>query len=120
MTKSLNGIDGGIEQRPHSCPQRSIGRLNAAALCRLQDGRDFLVRIGMDFQELGDDRVGIEADGVRVGSQVRAAENPAWPLRDVVSLQRLEQRQFDLGLFRDRAERDPFLLAHGPKASTET
>src|SRR4029077_17356414 len=97
----------------------STGRVAVPALYRLQNGRDFFVGIGMDFQELADDRVGVEANGLRVGAQVRAPEDAPRPLRDVVTFQRLEKRELDLCLFSDRRERDPLLLARGPESNAE-
>jgi hypothetical protein len=119
MTTAMKRIDGGIEKETDPGSRRSIIGFGTS-LRRLQDGRDFFLRIGTDFQELGDDGVGVEADGLRVGAQVRAAEYSARPLRDVVSFQSLEQRELDLCPFGDRAERDLVSLTHRPKASTET
>ena len=66
--------------------------------------RDDLNRIGVHLQELADDDVGVEADGVRVGANEGAAKDPRRPLGHVVPFQGVQQRQLDLGLLRDRDE----------------
>ena len=53
-------------------------------------------RIGEAFQKFADDDVGLEVDGVGIGADERAAEDSPRPVRHIVSLQRLEQRQIDL------------------------
>src|SRR5205814_8696103 len=63
--------------------------------------RDNFNRIRVELQELAEDNVGLEADGVSIGANEGAAKNTRWPVRDVISLQRFQQRQLDLRLFRD-------------------
>ncbi len=69
----------------------------------------------MHLEELADDSVGIETDGVRVGAYVGTAKDPGGPLRHVVALESFEHRRLDLRPRGDLGERDASLftvLAH--------
>ena len=70
----------------------------------------------MPLDELANRRGRIQADRLRVGANVRPAEDTERPVREVVALQRLEQREFDFGLVGNRRERDlsPFALQPEP------
>ena len=60
----------------------------------------------MEFQEFADDDLGIETDGVSVGANEGATKNARWPVRDVISLQRFQERLLDLRLLRYGGEPD--------------
>src|SRR5262245_61081408 len=60
----------------------------------------------MNFQELVKRLVRIEADHLRIRTDVRSPEDSGRPLRDVVHLEALEQRDLDLGTLGNRNETD--------------
>ena len=65
-----------MENRPNRRNSRAI-RCAIRARRDRRSGGDRLGRIGMELQKLADDDVGIEADGVGVGPNARAATVPA-------------------------------------------
>ena len=65
----------------------------------------------MTLDELADRGRRIEADRLCVGTDVGPAEDTERPVREVVTLQRLEERELDLGLLGNGGERDLPLLA---------
>src|SRR4029079_7021951 len=77
-----------------------------------------LVRVAVE--ELTQDDVGIETDGVRVGANVCPAVNSRGPLRDVIALERFEQRALDFALLGDRAEGDALFLTVMAQTGAET
>ena len=85
-------------------------------------GRRFEVfyRFGKSFQEFSDRGFPVHADCRGIGAHERAAENASGPMRDVFTLELVEQRQLDLRLLRDRRESDLLLFTLLPKSSAET
>ena len=85
-------------------------------------GRRFEVfyRFGKSFQEFSDRGFLVHADCRGIGAHERAAENASGPMRDVFTLELVEQRQLDLRLLRDRRESDLLLFTLLPKSSAET
>ena len=81
---------------------------------------DVLYRFGKSFQEFSDRGFLVHADRRSIGAHERAAENAGGPMRDVVPLELVEQRQLDLRLLRDRRESDLLLFTLLPKSSAET
>jgi hypothetical protein len=82
------------------------------------DGRCRFDRIGVNGQEITKYLLRIEADFLGVGTYVSAAEQSAWPARDVIALETLEQGRIDLRLFGNRCQRHPltFTLQAKPGA----
>jgi hypothetical protein len=64
----------------------------------------------MERQELLKDRLRLETDGMRVRANEGTAKYPYGPMRDVVSLQTLQQRHFDFRLLGNRREGNLLLL----------
>jgi hypothetical protein len=62
-------------------------------------------RIWIKSKKFAQHRVGLEADGLRVRTDIRAAKDARWPTRHVISLQRLQKRHADLGFLGNRCER---------------
>jgi len=61
----------------------------------------------------------VEADRLRVGTNVGPPEQAKRPVREIVALQRFEQRQLDLGLLRYNRERNLSLFAMQPEPLTK-
>ena len=65
----------------------------ARSLCHWRDSRhcrDDVNRIRVELQELVDDDVWLEADGVGVGANEATTKNADGPVRDLISLQRFQ------------------------------
>jgi len=74
----------------------------------------------MPFEKFPDQDVRVEANRLPVRADEGPAKDPRRPVRDVVALQRFEERLLDLGPFRDRAERDVLLFALLAQAGAKT
>src|SRR6267142_4827749 len=72
-----------------------------------------IVGIGKALEELAGRRVGIESNGLRVGTNERSPEDPRRPPRHVVALETFQQREADLAVRGDGSERylTPLALA---------
>ena len=74
----------------------------------------------MDGEKIADDGIGLEADGVRVGADERATEDSRGPVREIVPLEPLQERQLYLRLVGDRRERDLLSFAAVAESRAET
>src|SRR6185295_18342983 len=83
-------------------------------------GYDGLRRIGIALEKLANHDVGVEIHCARVGADERTAEDSRGPLRHVVALQRVEERELDLRLLRDRDQGNLLLLAPFAHSRAET
>jgi hypothetical protein len=89
-------------KQPPKPGRRSLAHGLIAGAWRDRHGRRISFnRIGMELQELANDRVGFQADRVRVRANEGTAENARRPARHVVAFQPFQQRNADLRLFRD-------------------
>jgi len=77
-------------------------------------------RLWESFQELFDCRFLVHADRGGIRAHERAAENAGGPMRDVVALELIEQRQLYLRLLRDRRESYLVFFTLLPQSSPET
>src|SRR3954470_19328984 len=75
--------------------------------------------LGMERQEFADERFGFKTYGSRVITEIRTSKESFGPGRQVVALERLEQRELDLRVGRYRRERDLSLFALLAKTGTE-
>src|SRR5581483_6192381 len=78
-----------------------------------------LSRIGKPLEELFRRGVGIQADRVRIGANVRLAENTRGPVRRVVAFELLKEGRPNLGVLGDRGERDVAAFAFAPQTGAE-
>ena len=92
-------------------------RLFRRCQCR---GRDFRGGLRIDLQELAQHLVRIEPDHVRVRSNVGAPEDSRRPVRDVVPLEPLEQRELDFGVVGDGAQGNLSFFTPLAQAPAET
>jgi hypothetical protein len=83
-------------------------------------GYDGLRRVGIALEKLANHGVGVEIDGSRVGADERAAKDSRGPLRHVVALQRVEERELDLGLLRNRDQGNLLLFSPFAHSCAET
>jgi hypothetical protein len=60
----------------------------------------------MNLQEFADNDLGLEANCGGVGSNERSTKDAGWPARNVVCFQSLQDRDTDLRLLGNQAERD--------------
>jgi len=82
--------------------------------------RLLLGRLRIEGEKLLQQRVGVEADRLRVGAYVGATEDALGPPREVVGFEAFEQRDLDLGLRRNVLERDLALFTLLAKPRTKT
>ena len=74
----------------------------------------------MDGEKIAYDHIRLEADGVGVGADKGAPKDARRPVRDIVPLQRFQQRQLYLRLLCDRSERDLLSFATLTESRAET
>src|SRR5256885_10537746 len=75
--------------------------------------------LGIEGAQLADDGIGVGANRLRVVANPRSPEDPGGPVFEVVALEGLEQRSFDLRLSRDGGELDAATFALLAKACAE-
>src|SRR6185503_19433458 len=76
--------------------------------------------LGIQREKLLNHDIGLEADRLRVGPYVGAAEDALRPPREVIAFEAFEQRGFDLGFRRNVLERNLPLLALLAQPRTKT
>ena len=110
------GIDHVTEACRRPGPARTIPGLGERVRCRFEH----IGGVWIELQEFAQGFVGIEPDHVRIRAEIRLAEDPAGPVRDVVALEPVEQRELDLGLLGDGCQSNLALFAPLPQSGAET
>jgi hypothetical protein len=77
-------------------------------------------RIGVELQEFTDDGVGFEANDLRVGADEGTTKNTRRPMRQVIPLQAIQQRQTDLRLGGNGGKRNVLSFTLLAQSSAET
>jgi hypothetical protein len=70
--------------------------------------------------EVADNRVRIQVERVCIGADEGAAEDAGRPMRNVIALEVLEQRQLDLRLFGDRGQSNLLLFTVPAQSGAKT
>ena len=73
----------------------------------------------MERQELAHDDVRFQANGSRIAANKGTTKDTLRPVRDVISLQPLQEGRLDFRLFRDSRERNLLSFTLDAKSSTE-
>ena len=103
LPRTGDGLDGRADHEPHAQGRRPLGRVGGGGIER-RHRRDGFDGVGVELEELADDDIRFEADGVGVGTDEGAAKDPRRPVRDVVAFQCVEQGELDFRLLGDRDE----------------
>ena len=99
--------------------RRRLQEVGARSTAVSAAGRAHLRAVGKLLSELAAHRLRVELDGLRVGADERAAVDSGGPLRDIATLEALEERGLDLGGGRNRRDGNVLAFAFVTKPRAE-